>query len=229
MLPFGSKTLLQHQLEAFAANGLTEFHVVRGYRGDKIQYPGITYHDNLDFPNNNVLNSLFYAEPALSGSLIVSYSDILFDSKIVQELLKTECDISIVVDVDWRHYYAERIEHPIAEAEAVVMGDGLRATKIGKIAAKGEAVDGEFIGMMKLTSRGTEQLKSWFHAARKRFWGMPFERTAIFQNAYLTDMLQHMIDGGVAVHCVTIKRGWKEIDTVQDYKKALVALGIGTQ
>jgi hypothetical protein len=30
-----------------------------------------------------------------------------------------------------------------------------------------------------------------------------------------------MVDLGVPVHCVIIERGWKEIDTVEDYEKAL--------
>ncbi len=30
-----------------------------------------------------------------------------------------------------------------------------------------------------------------------------------------------MTNRGVPIHCVTIERGWKEIDTVEDYKKAL--------
>ena len=31
-----------------------------------------------------------------------------------------------------------------------------------------------------------------------------------------------MVDLGVSVHSVIIERGWREIDTVEDYKKALV-------
>ena len=38
----------------------------------------------------------------------------------------------------------------------------------------------------------------------------------------LTDMIQELVDIGVKVHCVMIERGWKEIDTVEDYKKALI-------
>ena len=30
-----------------------------------------------------------------------------------------------------------------------------------------------------------------------------------------------MSDLGVPIHCVIIERGWKEIDTVEDYKNAL--------
>ena len=33
-----------------------------------------------------------------------------------------------------------------------------------------------------------------------------------------------MTDLGTAVHCVTIERGWKEIDTVEDYEKAVKTL-----
>ena len=31
-----------------------------------------------------------------------------------------------------------------------------------------------------------------------------------------------MADLGVSIHCVIIERGWKEIDTVEDFEKALL-------
>ena len=30
-----------------------------------------------------------------------------------------------------------------------------------------------------------------------------------------------MADLGVSIHCVIIEKGWKEIDTVEDFKNAL--------
>ena len=33
-----------------------------------------------------------------------------------------------------------------------------------------------------------------------------------------------MTDLGTTAHCVTIERGWQEIDTVEDYEKAVKAL-----
>jgi choline kinase len=221
LLPFGLKTLLQHQLAAFAAHGLDEFHVVRGYRGELISYPDLIFHENNDFQNNNILNSLFCAETTLEGSIIVSYADILFEARVVAELLKSPHDIAIVVDVDWRGYYAGRIDHPISEAEAVVLDDSGDVVQIGKIVTDSLSVDGEFIGMMKMTARGVELLKSQFRLVRDEYWDRPFQRAATFRNAYLTDLLQHMADLGISIHCVTVERGWKEIDTVEDYEKAL--------
>ena len=221
MLPFGPKTLLEHQLAAFATNDIDKFHVVRGYCGEVIQYQGITYHENPDYMNNNVLNSLFCAESVLNGNVIVCYSDILFTADIVQALLKAEHDISIVVDTKWREYYLHRADHPLSEAEIAVITDNGLVTRIGKNFTEDTCLHGEFIGMMKLTARGAETLKSQFHSARSAFWGQPFQRAVEFQQAYITDMLQHMIDAGISVHCVTIEREWKEIDTVEDYEKAL--------
>ena len=46
-------------------------------------------------------------------------------------------------------------------------------------------------------------------------------RAKISQKAYLTDFIQELVDIGIKVHCVIIESGWKEIDTVEDYKKAI--------
>ena len=48
------------------------------------------------------------------------------------------------------------------------------------------------------------------------------ERPKFFKKAYLTDFIQELVDIGIKVHCVIIESGWKEIDTVEDYKKALI-------
>ena len=75
--------------------------------------------------------------------------------------------------------------------------------------------------MIKLNNRGAAIFKENFYRVKKSYWNKPFQRAKIFQKAYLTDMIQELIDIGIKVHCVIIKRGWKEIDTVEDYQKAL--------
>ena len=75
--------------------------------------------------------------------------------------------------------------------------------------------------MMKLTYRGAEIFKQNFHRLKKLYWNKPLQRAKTFQQAYLTDMIQELVDIGIKIHCVIIERGWKEIDTVEDYQKAL--------
>ena len=222
MLDFGGKTLLQRQLTSYKKNGINDISLIRGYKKKKINYKGIKYFDNDDFKNNNILNSIFYGEDVINGNLIISYSDILFEPFVVKRAMESDHDISVIVDVDWRDYYIDRKDHPLSEAENVIFNSNNEVVKIGKIASDKEEVHGEFIGMIKLNHRGCEIFKQNFHRVKKHFWNKPFQRAKIFQKAYLTDMIQELVDIGIKVHCVIIERGWKEIDTVEDYRKALI-------
>ena len=222
MLDFGGKTLLQRQLLSYKKNGVDDVSLIRGYKKNKINYKGIKYFDNNDYKDNNILNSIFYGEEVINGNIIISYSDILFEPFIVKRAMESDHDISVIVDVDWRDYYINRKDHPLSEAENVIFNSNNEVVKIGKIASEKEEVHGEFIGMIKLNHRGCEILKQNFHRVKKIYWNKPFQRAKIFQKAYLTDMIQELVDIGIKVHCVIIERGWKEIDTVEDYKKALI-------
>ncbi len=222
MLDFGGKTLLQRQLEAYKNSGVENISLIRGYKKEKIKYKGIKYFENTDYRNNNILNSIFYAEKVINGNIIISYSDILFDSSVVQRTLESNHDISVVVDIDWRGYYVGRKDHPISEAENVIFNSNNEVEKIGKINKGNQEVHGEFIGMIKLSDHGTKIFKENFHRLKKIYWNKPFQRAKVFQKAYLTDFIQELVDIGIKVHCVIIESGWKEIDTVEDYKKALV-------
>ena len=167
MLDFGGKTLLERQLTSYKKNGIEDISLVRGYKKNKISYKGIKYFDNNDFKDNNILNSIFYAEDVINGNIIVSYSDILFEPFVVKRALESDHDISVVVDIDWREYYVNRKDHPLSEAENVIFNSNNEVVKIGKIATEKEEVHGEFIGMIKLNQRGCDILKKNFHRVKK--------------------------------------------------------------
>jgi choline kinase len=176
MLEFGDKTLLQRQLDVYRACGIRDIALIRGYRKEKIPYKDIRYYDNPDYERNNVLNSLFFAEPEINGHMLVSYFDILFEKQVVERLMASEHDITIVVDIDWSGNYVDRSQHPMSEAETVIFDANNTVVRIGKICADGHDVSGEFIGMLKLTPRGAEIFKRHFRHAKALYWGKPFQR-----------------------------------------------------
>ena len=163
---------------------------------------------------------MFYAEKEMDNEFIASYSDIIFDDEVVRRLKENDGDIVIVVDIDWKGYYEGRTKHPVEEAEKVVFDEDKNAVEIGKIVSNERAVDGEFIGMIKCTKRGAEIFKEYFHKAKKEFYGKPFIRAKTFDQAYLTDFIQYLVNNNVKVKCMPIERGWIEIDTLQDFERA---------
>lgn len=217
LLEVVGKTILKHQIDTFKSCGITDISVVKGYKKEKINYPDLKYYINNDYQNNNILNSLFYAEKEMEGEFLVTYSDIIFDKGVVEKLLKSKRDIFLVVDVDWQDYYIGRTKHPVQEAEKVVIQGG-KIIKIGKHLTVEEA-DGEFIGMAKFSKEGGEIFRKEFQRVKKEYWGKPFQKAEIFERAYLTDMLQELIDRGINIYPVIIKKQWWEIDTEQDLRK----------
>jgi len=46
MLEIKGKTILEHQLDAFNANGITDISVIKGYKKKAINYPRLKYYIN---------------------------------------------------------------------------------------------------------------------------------------------------------------------------------------
>lgn len=224
MLELNGKTLLMHQMDALRAAGVDRIVVIKGYRQEVINYPGIEYCLNSDYENNNILSSLFYAQKQMEGGFIAAYSDIFYSKDIVKRLLESKSDISIVVDIDWRQSYEGRKLHPLEEAENVVFDADNNVISIGKMLPDKDAVFGEFIGMMKCTAKGAATFSKYFDRVRQVYSGKPFQRVSSFEKAYLTDIFQDMADYGVKINCVIIEKGWVEIDTIEDYNRALKEL-----
>ena len=87
----------------------------------------------------------------------------MFSPKIIERVLESSADISIVVDVDWRGQYENRKDHPIDEAENVIFDANHEVTDIGKIMTKKYDVHGEFIGMINLLQE-VQIFRKHFHA-----------------------------------------------------------------
>ena len=73
---------------------------------------------------------------------------------------------------------------------------------------------------MTLSKNGVKILLEEYLKLKENHHGK-FHTSNSLEEAYLTDMLQELVDIGIKVHCVIIERGWKEIDTVEDYQKSL--------
>ena len=88
MLRFWWKNSSSASNRSYKKNGINDISVIRGYKKEKINYKDINTLKTHDYKNNNVLNSIFYAEKVINGNIIISYSDILFDSSVVKRALE---------------------------------------------------------------------------------------------------------------------------------------------
>jgi choline kinase len=229
MVGVGARPILGWVWEAFRAAGIEELVVIRGYRGDVLEsfvrtlVPKVTFVDNLEWQTNNVLLSLACARRYLDQPCLVSYSDIIFTPAVARAAVESTAEIGLVIDREFRTIYEGRTEHPLDEGEVSdLMPDGSVA-RVGKRALPPAEAVGEYIGLTRLGARGVATVARTLDGLAKRFEGRdhePFQRAATYRNAYLTDLWQELIDGGLPIQPVLIAGQWREIDTGQDLERA---------
>lgn len=218
LLPVADKPIIDHQIEALHANGITDIAIVKGYLSGAIQRDEIsTSFMNDDYENNNILASMMYAAEFLDDDVIVSYSDIIYSKDVVKTLMKTSHAITAVVDTDWRGRYTDRHDHPESEAEkALFDSKTAAASEFGKVIDASPENIGEFIGLYKLSRDGAKTFRDAYYKAKSEFDGEPFVHAKVFSSAYITDLFNYLIASGTLVHCAFIQKDWWEIDTEED-------------
>jgi L-glutamine-phosphate cytidylyltransferase len=220
LVEINGRAILHRQIDAYRACGVDELVLVRGYRKDQIVVPGARTFDNDQFRENNILTSLFYAEEAMAGGFLFSYSDIVFRPEAVRAALDTPGDFSLVIDRRWMDAYHGRKDHPVEEGEvARVSADG-RVELVGKKTVPANEASGEFIGLARFSARAVEKMRERFHARKRELLGKPYGRAPKFEVAYLTDLLNDLISSGEEMRAAYIDGGWREIDTVEDLERA---------
>ena len=63
-------------------------------------------------------------------------------------------------------------------------------------------------------------MKTAYHRVAEECPAVPFQHAASLEKAYITDMIQELIDNGQPVQSIDIEGGWMEIDTPQDLERA---------
>ena len=71
-----------------------------------------------------------------------------------------------------------------------------------------------------MSQRGANLFRTGFDSVNENFkLDDPFQHAKSWELAYITDMVQELIDKGHTIRCASIERGWAELDTEQDYKR----------
>src|ERR1700761_7565336 len=87
LIELEGKSLIERQIAALRGGGVDEIGVVRGYRAEMIDVPGLTYFRNERWAETNMVMSLAAAAPWLrAGPVIVSYADIFYSGELVRGL-----------------------------------------------------------------------------------------------------------------------------------------------
>lgn len=219
MVDFFGKSLLERQIDIFKKCGITDIVVVTGYCDDKIQLPDITKIKNEKFMTTNMLESLFTAQEKFDDSIIVSYGDIVFEIEVVQNLINSIYDISVVIDKNWKELWKVRFDNPLDDAESLILDENGLILDIGQKTTRIEDIQGQYIGLMKFQNNGIKHIKEFYSKIKElsSLGSNPLNPNIPFEKSYMTDFLQGLIHSGYKLNSIPTKNKWLEIDSFHDY------------
>jgi L-glutamine-phosphate cytidylyltransferase len=205
-------SLLDRQLAVLASENVRPVIMIGGYRAEMLDRPNITLRLNPRFHETNMVWTLFCAESDMEGDVLICYGDIVYSRQVLQAILASKADIATTIDLDWEAYWRARSENPLDDAETLKMGTDGTIYEIGNKPDSLADVEGQYMGLIKLSAKGVKTFKRAFQDAKSagNLQSKPVEK------AYMTDLLQAVINAGNDVNAVLVNGGWVEVDTVDD-------------
>ncbi len=210
LLKIADKTILEMTIDNILKNGINDFVMVTGYRENMIKefiskrYHGlnITYLTNSDYENNNNSYSLWMAKEKITRDCALLDSDILFDYRIIDKLLKSNKENCLAVNTN----------HVLGKEEIKVIVDS--ANKIQHIGKELNPLEsyGESIGIERFSADFFKKL------------GIVLDRKIVKENnvnEFYEASFQELIDSGNGIFAVDVSEYKSmEIDTPEDLERA---------
>lgn len=219
LLPIKDKTIMDYQINIYKQFDIRSISLVTGYLEHKFNAFNFNFYHNSLWENTNMIFSIECAKDLLKkdGSLIIIYSDIIFNKNVFEQILLSKFDDVIVQDKNWKALWEQRFDDPLEDAETLKLNKITRTiSEIGMKPNNYKDIHGQYIGMTKIGKTGKrkilETLKKYIRTNKI------FMNNKIIEICYMTDLLQYLINNGFILNYETINGGWYEFDTLNDYK-----------
>ncbi len=136
-----------------------------------------------------MVSTLFCAKEFMNDELIISYADIVYKKEVLEKLINSKDDFSVVVDREWRSLWSKRMENPLSDAETLKIKDG-KIVELGKKPKSYNEIEGQYIGLIKISKRVLPKIIEFYENLNidDIYDGKDFD------NMYMTSFIQLVID-----------------------------------
>ncbi|MCG8314856.1 MAG: phosphocholine cytidylyltransferase family protein [Pseudomonadales bacterium] len=206
------KRLLDYQLAALRRAGITNIVLVSGYRANCFHEYADQVHlvHNESWDQGNMLLSLVSCEPQWRGQeFVISYSDIIYSSSIVRDLVCSPWDIGISYDPNWVTLWRARFGDELLDDAESFRIDNNKVIEIGNRVDDVKLIQGQYMGLLKFSPVGSNYLNRLLASLDKQQLAQ-WDMTRLLQQVIAEQELG-------AVPCET---PWFEVDNQVDLQVA---------
>tara|TARA_B100000315_G_scaffold260721_1_gene324454 strand:- start:15461 stop:16156 length:696 start_codon:yes stop_codon:yes gene_type:complete len=201
LLTVGNETLIGRQVRMLKSAGIQNIVIVTGFLSGKIKAHvksvGVTFCHNRDFKKTTNTYSLSLASRYFDDDIIILLADVIFEERLLTELLKSNNQISIL----FGKKKCDREDVRVRINQNILC-------KISKDIPL-DVCHGEFIGLATIKKKKLDVFKCYLEEGMRHYpnnnWHIAF---------------QEMIDNGSVVNCVIANGFWVGCNRPSDYEEA---------
>ena len=211
MVAIGGQPILARLAATLRSVQIKDINVVRGYCKEAVNLSGITYFDNDQYESSQELFSLSKALPALKGTCLIAFGDILVKKYIIEELMDADADFVVAVDTNWRDSRnrdrsAEYVKCSEPHSKRS-FSNPVWLQDIFVDADRGD-IQGEWIGLLKVSPAGAEFLTKHIQALALN--------EDVFRVLRIADLIKSIIQAGAKVRVLYQTGHWLDVNHLID-------------
>mgnify|MGYP001216991793 CR=1 FL=1 len=212
LVKFRNVSLINRQIEILKNDGINEIFIIGGYKYHLLKELKCKLLINKNYKKTNMVRTLFEAKKLFNDDcdLLISYSDIIYQSNIIENLKETQGDIVVISDKGWEKLWSKRMKNYHEDVESFkTSSDGL-IKEIGKKIKNQNEIEAQYIGLIKISKGKQKEILDIYNKSFSE---------SNYDNLDMTSFLQHLIDLNFNLKPAFISNGWLEFDSTKDLKK----------
>ncbi len=212
-------SLIEKLINQLREIGLKDISIVTGYKAKKFRFKNINFFYNKKFKSTNMVYSLMMAKKKLNRDTLIIYSDIIVSKEILKKMISKKYNnkLAVAIDINWKKYWSFRFKDINQDLESLKINKKNEIIELGKEVKLINDIDGRFIGIIRFSKKINKFfLKIWEKEVdkNKKNWGISGRS---LKKAYMTDLLNKLINLKIKCEAVLFKNGWYEFDNKKDY------------
>ena len=215
LLRIGKETIIEKCLKNLKENNISAKDIIfaSGFKENLIKKKvgnKFVFIKNKDYENTNMVYTFFNAIKKIKNTdIIVTYSDIVFNSKDLNRLIKSKYKFTTLIDLNWKNLWKKK-KKLLNDSETLKI-DKNKIISLGKKTKNIKNIDGRFVGISKISSDEIKKIKVIFHENLLKY---PDK----FKKIDMTNFFDFLIKKKQNIFATKTHLSWYEFDDKNDLK-----------
>lgn len=210
------KPLIELLIDKIKKTKINKISIITGFRAKILKkklknIKNIDFLFNEKFSSREMLYSLILGLKNYDEDILISYSDILFNSKIINLLLKKRSkEIKIPILKNWKKIWKIRNKDPLIDGETLFINNKGNLKSIGNKITDLKKVDYQYMGLIFIPKEKRKKVLSFYKLISRN------------KKMHATGFLNFLVKKKNLIKTVVVDKGWYEFDDYEDlinYKK----------